>query len=98
MRENSPHNEPSTESIQTIEDLGSLRQGEINWKDRNELLSRSEENTQNIGKELFKSMEIIWGSVLLISALEGQWEQVKLNSQKGLPKQWERKKKLSPPF
>ena len=79
-----PHNEPSTVIDTTMEDLVVLRQGEIKLKDKNEVLSRSEESTQNIGKELFQKYRNYLGKRPVIFALEGPMGAGKTQFTKGL--------------
>lgn len=79
-----PHNEPSTVIDTTMEDLVILRQGVIKLKDKNEVLSKSEENTQNIGKELFQKYENYLGTRPIIFALEGPMGAGKTQLTKGL--------------
>jgi len=66
-----PYREASTVIDTTIDDPAILRQGEIRLKDKNEVLSRSEESTQNIGKELWQKIEKYFGQRALVFALEG---------------------------
>ncbi|HTK03527.1 MAG TPA: L-threonylcarbamoyladenylate synthase [Alphaproteobacteria bacterium] len=79
-----PHNEPSTVIDTTLDNPTVLRQGEIKLKDKNEVLSRSEENTQNIGKELWQKYESFAGKRPLIFALEGEMGAGKTQFTKGL--------------
>lgn len=80
-----PHNEPSTVIDTTLDDTPViLRQGEIKLKDTNEVLSRSEENTQNIAKELWQKYEEYNGKRAIIFALEGQMGAGKTQFVKGL--------------
>lgn len=80
-----PHNEPSTVIDTTLDDEAViLRQGEIKLKDKNEVLSRSEENTQNIAKELWQKYENYSGKRAIIYALEGQMGAGKTQFVKGL--------------
>ena len=80
-----PHNEPSTVIDTTLDDTPViLRQGEIKLKDTNEVLSRSEENTQNIAKELWQKYEEYSGKRAIIFALEGQMGSGKTQFVKGL--------------
>ncbi len=81
-----PHNEPSTVIDTTLDDLVVLRQGEIKLKDKNEILSRSEENTQNIGKELLQKYESYLGKRPVIFALEGEMGTGKTQFTKGVGK------------
>jgi len=79
-----PHNEPSTVIDTTLDDPVILRQGEVKLKDKNEVLSRSEENTQNIAKELWQKYENYLGKRPLIFALEGPMGVGKTQFTKGL--------------
>ena len=79
-----PHNEPSTVIDTTMDDLVILRQGEIKLKDKNGVLSRSEEATQNLGKELFQKYEKYLGKRPIIFALEGEMGSGKTQFTKGL--------------
>ncbi|HKB88142.1 MAG TPA: L-threonylcarbamoyladenylate synthase [Patescibacteria group bacterium] len=79
-----PKNEPSTVIDTTLDDPTVLRQGEIKIKDKNEVLSRSEENTQNIGKELWQKYENYKGKRAIVFALEGQMGAGKTQFTKGL--------------
>ena len=80
-----PHNEPSTVIDTTLDDTPViLRQGEIKLKDTNEVLSRNEENTQNIAKELWQKYEEYGGTRAIIFALEGKMGAGKTQFVKGL--------------
>lgn len=79
-----PHNEPSTVIDTTLDDNVVLRQGEIKLKDKNEVLSRSEENTQNLGKELWQKYESFIGKRPLVFALVGEMGAGKTQFTKGL--------------
>lgn len=86
-----PHNEPSTVIDTTLDDTPViLRQGEIKLKNnsamQNEVLSRSEENTQNIAKELWQRYQDYAGTRSIIYALEGQMGAGKTQFVKGLAK------------
>lgn len=81
-----PHNEPSTVIDTTLDDPVVLRQGEVKLKDKNEVLSRSEENTQNIAKELFQKFENYLGKRPIVFALEGEMGVGKTQFTKGLGK------------
>ena len=82
-----PHNEPSTVIDTTLdEEPVILRQGEIKLKDKNEVLSRSEENTQNVAKELWQKYEDYHNKRPIIFALEGQMGAGKTQFVKGLAK------------
>lgn len=87
-----PHNEPSTVIDTTLDNPTVLRQGEIKLKDKsslsdgdkNEVYSRSEENTQNIGKELWQKYETYIGKRAIVFALEGVMGAGKTQFTKGL--------------
>ena len=82
-----PHNEPSTVIDTTIDDTPIvLRQGDIKLKNKNEVLSRSEENTKNIAKELWQKYEDYKGKRAIIYALEGKMGVGKTQFVKGLVK------------
>lgn len=81
-----PRNEPSTVIDTTFDDLIVLRQGDIKLKSKNEILSRSEENTQNIAKELFQKYEEYLGKRPIIFALVGEMGSGKTQFTKGLGK------------
>lgn len=81
-----PHNEPSTVIDTTLDEPTTLRQGEIKLKDKNEVLSRSEENTQNVAKELWQKYESFFEKRSIIFALEGQMGAGKTQFVKGLAK------------
>ena len=79
-----PRNEPSTVIDTTLDDPMILRQGEIRFKGKNKILSRSEENTQNISKELFQKYQSYLGKRPIIFALEGKMGAGKTQFTKGL--------------
>lgn len=86
-----PRNEPSTVIDTTLDDKPViLRQGEIKLKDnsalQNEVLSRSEENTQNIAKELWQKYQNYKDKRAIIFALEGKMGTGKTQFVKGLAK------------
>ena len=81
-----PHNEPSTVIDTTLDDPVILRQGEIKLSDKTEILSRGEENTQNIGKELLQKYASYLGKRPLIFALEGKMGVGKTQFTKGVAK------------
>jgi L-threonylcarbamoyladenylate synthase len=81
-----PHNEPSTVIDTTIDNPMVLRQGDIKFKRGNEVLSRSEESTQNIAKELFQKYESYLGKRPIIFALIGEMGTGKTQFTKGLGK------------
>jgi len=79
-----PHNEPSTVIDTTLDEAVVLRQGDIKLKDRNEVLSRGEENTQNVGKELWQKYESYVGKRAIVFALQGEMGAGKTQFTKGL--------------
>lgn len=79
-----PHNEPSTVIDTTRDDPATLRQGEIKLKKENEILSRNEEATQNLAKELWQKYEIYFGKRSIVFALEGEMGAGKTQFTKGL--------------
>lgn len=79
-----PHNEPSTVIDTTLDDPVVLRQGEIQFKDKIKVLSRSEENTKNIAKELWQKYEHFFGKRALVFALQGEMGTGKTQFSKGL--------------
>lgn len=81
-----PRREPSTVIDTTPDDPVILRQGEIKFKNRDEVLSRSTEATQNLAKELFQKYEHFLGKRPLIFSLEGPMGAGKTQFTKGLGK------------
>lgn len=79
-----PHNDPSTVIDTTLDDPVILRQGEVKLKDKNEVLSRCEEDTQNIAKELWQKYEQFLGTRSIVFALEGPMGAGKTIFTKGL--------------
>lgn len=79
-----PHNEPSTVIDTTLDDPAILRQGEVVLLDKKELLSTSEENTKNVGKELWQKYSEYLGKRPIIFALEGPMGAGKTHFTKGL--------------
>jgi L-threonylcarbamoyladenylate synthase len=79
-----PHREPSTVIDTTLDDLVTLRQGEIKFSDKNEILSRCEESTQNLAKEIWQKYEIHRGRRAIVFALEGEMGAGKTIFTKGL--------------
>lgn len=93
-----PHNEPSTVIDTTLDDTPViLRQGETKLKDTNEVLSRSEENTQNIAKELWQKYEGYKDKRSIIFALEGQMGAGKTQFVKGLARAMGIKQQITSP-
>lgn len=81
-----PHNEPSTVIDTTFDDVVTLRQGEIVINHQSSIVSRSEENTQNAGKELWQKYEKFAGQRAIIFALVGEMGAGKTQFVKGLAK------------
>lgn len=81
-----PPNEPSTVIDTTLDDPAVLRQGEITLSAKREVLSRSEENTMNIAKELWQKYERHQGQRPIVFALEGAMGSGKTRFTKGLAK------------
>ncbi|EKE06376.1 MAG: hypothetical protein ACD_19C00015G0008 [uncultured bacterium] len=93
-----PHNEPSTVIDTTLDDTPViLRQGEVKLKDTNEVFSRSEENTQNVAKELWQKYESYNNERPIIFALEGQMGAGKTQFVKGLAKAMQIDEKVTSP-
>ena len=79
-----PHNEPSTVIDTTLDNPITLRQGEIKLTDKNEILSKSEENTENLAKEIWQKYEIYKGKRAIVFALQGEMGTGKTIFTKGL--------------
>jgi L-threonylcarbamoyladenylate synthase len=79
-----PKNEPSTVIDTTLDDPVTLRQGEIKLSDKNQILSRSEENTQNFAKEIWQKYESHKGKRAIVFALQGEMGTGKTIFTKGL--------------
>lgn len=79
-----PPNEPSTVIDTTLDDPVTLRQGQIKFTDKNEVVSRSEENTQNLAKEIWQKYEKHHGQRAIIFALQGEMGAGKTVFVKGL--------------
>ncbi|WKZ25341.1 MAG: L-threonylcarbamoyladenylate synthase [bacterium] len=93
-----PRNEPSTVIDTTLDDKPViLRQGEIKLKDKNEVLSRSEENTQNIAKELWQKYENYHNKRAIIFALTGKMGAGKTQFVKGLARAMDIRDKITSP-
>ena len=79
-----PESDPSTVIDTTLDDPVTLRQGEIKFTDKNEVLSRSEENTQNLAKEIWQKYEKHQGKRAIVFALQGEMGAGKTIFTKGL--------------
>lgn len=79
-----PRNEPSTVIDTTMDDPVTLRQGGIVVGDQLSVVSFSEEQTRNIGKELWQKYEKLAGTRAIIFALEGPMGAGKTQFTKGL--------------
>lgn len=81
-----PHNEPSTVIDTTLDEPITLRQGDIKLTDKNEVVSRSEENTQNLAKEIWQKYEAHRNKRAIVFALQGEMGTGKTIFTKGLAK------------
>lgn len=81
-----PPNEPSTVIDTTLDDLVVLRQGEIKLRDKNEVVSRSEESTENLAKEMWQKYSIHHKKRAIVFALQGEMGTGKTIFTKGLAK------------
>ena len=79
-----PPNDPSTVVDTTMDDPVTLRQGQIKFNEKNEILSKSEEATQNLAKELWQKYEIHKGKRAIVFALQGEMGSGKTIFTKGL--------------
>lgn len=79
-----PKNEPSTVVDTTLDDPVILRQGDIKLKDKIEVLSRSEETTKNIAKEIWQKYVHSAGKRAIVFALQGEMGAGKTIFTKGL--------------
>jgi L-threonylcarbamoyladenylate synthase len=79
-----PKNDPSTVVDTTLDDPVTLRQGKIKFSEDDQVLSKSEENTQNLAKEIWQKYEIHKGKRAIIFALEGEMGTGKTQFTKGL--------------
>lgn len=81
-----PKNEPSTVVDTTMDDPITLRQGEIKFTKTNQILSKGEESTMNLAKELWQKYEEYKEKRPIIFALEGEMGVGKTIFTKGLAK------------
>jgi len=79
-----PKNEPSTVIDTTLDDSPILRQGDIKISKTEGVLSRSEENTKNIAKEIWQKYENYKGKRAIVFALTGKMGAGKTIFTKGL--------------
>lgn len=79
-----PKNDPSTVIDTTLDDLVTLRQGEIKISDKNEILSTGEEKTRNLAKELWQKYETHKNKRAIVFALQGEMGTGKTIFTKGL--------------
>lgn len=79
-----PKREPSTVIDTTMDDPVALRIGKIKFTKENIIMSRSPENTQNFGKEMWQKYEKFKGKRAIVFALEGQLGAGKTQFVKGL--------------
>ncbi len=78
------HNDPSTVIDTTLDDPVTIRQGEIKLTDKNEVLSKSEEGTENLAKEIWQKYEQHKGKRAIVFALQGEMGTGKTIFTKGL--------------
>jgi L-threonylcarbamoyladenylate synthase len=81
---NLPKNEASTVVDTTLDDPVILRQGDIKFKTQTEVLSKSEESTKNIAKEIWQKYESNKGKRAIVFALQGKMGAGKTIFTKGL--------------
>jgi L-threonylcarbamoyladenylate synthase len=81
-----PTNEPSTVIDTTLDDPITLRQGEIKFTDENSIVSKGEESTQNLAKEIWQKYENQKNYRAIVFALEGEMGVGKTQFTKGLAK------------
>lgn len=79
-----PHNEPSSVIDTTLDEPVVLRQGEIKLSEKNEILSRNEESTENLAKEIWQKYQIHEGKRAIVFALQGEMGTGKTVFTKGL--------------
>jgi L-threonylcarbamoyladenylate synthase len=79
-----PPNEPSTVVDTTLDDPVVLRQGEIKFSDKNQILSKNEESTQNLAKEIWQKYGSHAKKRAIIFALQGEMGAGKTQFTKGL--------------
>jgi L-threonylcarbamoyladenylate synthase len=79
-----PVNEPSTVIDTTLDDPITLRQGEIKLTSENQILSKNEEATQNLAKEIWQKYVVHRGKRAIVFALEGEMGAGKTQFTKGL--------------
>ncbi|MEK7111265.1 MAG: L-threonylcarbamoyladenylate synthase [Patescibacteria group bacterium] len=92
-----PKREPSTVIDTTMDDPVALRIGKIKLDKENKILSRSAENTQNFGKELWQKYEEYVGKRAIVFALEGQLGAGKTQFVKGLARAMGIKNEITSP-
>jgi tRNA threonylcarbamoyl adenosine modification protein (Sua5/YciO/YrdC/YwlC family)/tRNA threonylcarbamoyl adenosine modification protein YjeE len=79
-----PHREPSTVIDTTLDDIATLRQGDVVLSTQCSVLSRSAEDTRNLGKELWQKYEQFAGQRAMVFALTGEMGAGKTIFTKGL--------------
>ena len=92
-----PKREPSTVVDTTMDDPVALRIGKIKLTKDNKIFSRSVENTQNFGKELWQKYEKFSGKRAIVFALEGQLGAGKTQFVKGLARAMGIKNEITSP-
>ena len=81
-----PRREPSTVIDTTLDDPVVLRQGDTKFKEKNKILSRSEEDTKKLANELWQKYKKYKNQRAIVFALEGPMGAGKTQFTKGLGK------------
>lgn len=92
-----PRREPSTVIDTTFDDSTVLRQGKITIGQKNTVLTRSEQETQNVAKELWQKYEQHAGLRPIVFALEGSMGAGKTQFVKGVARAMGIKKEITSP-
>lgn len=92
-----PRRDPTTVLDTTLDDPIILRVGKIRLTKKNEITSRSPENTQNLAKELWQKYERFAGKRAIIFGLEGPLGAGKTEFTKGLARAMGIKKQITSP-
>lgn len=92
-----PRREPSTVIDTTLEDPTVLRQGDIAFGGKNTVLTRNEQGTQNVAKELWQKYEQHTGLRPVVFALEGPMGAGKTQFVKGVARAMGIKKEMTSP-
>jgi L-threonylcarbamoyladenylate synthase len=67
-----PHNEPSTVIDTTLDDVTVLRQGEVKFSEKTDVVTHSADETQKLGTQLVRKYKSYWTYKSLIFCLEGE--------------------------